>query len=139
MYSLKEAADAAGKGKPAILKAIKNGRISANKNERGEWELDPVELHRVYPPVSGNGSGKRQETGKDMSGNSSVEREVDLLREQLGRLEAERDRERRQLEGTIEDLRGDRDHWRQQATALLTDQRQPQAGAGFWRRLFRRT
>jgi hypothetical protein len=38
------------------------------------------------------------------------------------RLEVLREERRRDYE-LIEDLRKDRDHWRQQATALLTDQR----------------
>ncbi|HRW57963.1 MAG TPA: hypothetical protein P5185_09415, partial [Oscillospiraceae bacterium] len=58
MYSLKEAATQTGRGKPAILKAIQKGRISAKKNELGEWQIDPAELHRVYPVSSGTVSGK---------------------------------------------------------------------------------
>jgi len=51
-YSLKQAADATGKTKPTILRAIKTGKISAGKSEMGEWEIDPAELHRVYAPVA---------------------------------------------------------------------------------------
>lgn len=113
MYSLKEAAERTGRGKPAILKAIQKGRISARKNEFGEWQIDPAELHRVYPPVpgtvSGNGTIERWETPKETS---VLQRELEILRE-----------ERRRDFDLIEDLRKDRDHWRQQATALLTDQR----------------
>ena len=50
--------------------------------------------------------------------------QLEILREYLDRLEADRERERGQLESVIADLRQDRDHWRQQATALLTDQRE---------------
>src|SRR5437773_380441 len=50
-YSLKQAADATGRAKPTILRAIQTGKISAKKTEIGEWEIDPAELHRVYPPV----------------------------------------------------------------------------------------
>src|SRR5215207_2896706 len=50
MYTLKEAAEAVGMGKPAILKAIQKGRISAKKDDHGQWWIDPAELHRVYPP-----------------------------------------------------------------------------------------
>lgn len=123
MYSLRQAAEAVGKGKPAVLKAIKNGRISALKNGRGEWEIDPAELHRVYPTISGNGSGsgssERQETAKETS---VLEREVELLRERL----TEKD-------GQIDDLRGERDRLlkviEEQAgtVKLLTDQRQESA------------
>lgn len=125
MYSLKEAAERTGRGKPAILKAIQKGRISAKKNELGEWQIDPAELHRVYPmisgTVSGNGSGEREETSKETN---ALQREVEILRE-----------ERRRDFDLIEDLRKDRDHWRQQATALLTDQREktpePKPARGF--------
>ena len=116
MYSLKEAAERTGRGKPAILKAIQKGRISAKKNELGEWQIDPAELHRVYPVVSGtiagNPTSERWETPKETN---VLQRELEILRE-----------ERRRDFDLIEDLRKDRDHWRQQATALLTDQR-PQA------------
>jgi hypothetical protein len=43
VYSLKQAADAVGRGKPAILKAIKSGRISAWKDAFGQWQIDPAE------------------------------------------------------------------------------------------------
>lgn len=113
MYSLKEAAERTGRGKPAILKAIQKGRVSAKKNDFGEWQIDPAELHRVYPPVpgtvSGNSAIERWETGKEPV---VLQRELEILRE-----------ERRRDFDLIEDLRKDRDHWRQQATALLTDQR----------------
>jgi hypothetical protein len=49
---MKQAADATGRSKPTILRAIQTGKISAKKNEMGEWEIDPAELHRIYPPVA---------------------------------------------------------------------------------------
>src|SRR3954447_22404709 len=51
-YSLKQAGEATGRSKPSILRAIQTGKISAKKNEMREWEIDPAELHRVYPPVA---------------------------------------------------------------------------------------
>jgi hypothetical protein len=51
-YSLKQAADATGRTKPTILRAIQTGKISAKKSEMGEWEIDPAELHRVYLPIA---------------------------------------------------------------------------------------
>lgn len=50
--SLKEAAEAVGKTKPAVLKAIQKGKISAAKDENGQWQIEPVELFRVYKPVN---------------------------------------------------------------------------------------
>jgi hypothetical protein len=100
MYSLKDAAEATGKGKPAILKALQKGRISGKKNEHGEWVIDPAELHRVYPPISGNGNrsvaSERQETGKETG---SLYREIELLRDHLADKDAQ-----------IIDLRSERDH-----------------------------
>lgn len=46
-----QAADATGMSKPGIIKAMRSGRISASKNINGEWEVEPVELFRVYKPT----------------------------------------------------------------------------------------
>jgi hypothetical protein len=27
------------------------GTISVSKDENGEWQIDPAELHRIYPPL----------------------------------------------------------------------------------------
>ena len=121
VYSLKQASEAAGVGKPALLKAIKKGRITGKKNDKGQWEVDPSELHRVYPVNSNQPhTSEQKETHKEPPENSYLQRENELLREQLS------------------DLREDRDYWRQQATAMLLDQREKK-GRSFWARLFGRT
>jgi hypothetical protein len=120
VYSLKQAADAVGRGKPAVLKAIKSGRISAKKDDNGQWQIDPAELYRVYPvTTTGNGSdtapGERQETPKE---SSVVAPEIEMLRERL----AEKDEQ-------IADLRTERDRLlgivetQAQQVKQLTDQR----------------
>ena len=48
VYTLGQAANATGKSKSTILKAIKNGRISAKKDDLGNWSIDPAELNRVF-------------------------------------------------------------------------------------------
>jgi hypothetical protein len=48
-YTLGTAAKATGKSRTSILRAIEKGKISASKNAHGEWDIDPSELHRVYP------------------------------------------------------------------------------------------
>lgn len=50
-YSLSGAAEATGLTRQGILAAIRRGTISAHKNAQGQWEINPAELHRVYPPV----------------------------------------------------------------------------------------
>ena len=52
VYSLSEAAKATGMTRQGVLAAIRKGRVSGKKNEIGEWEIDPAELHRVYAPVN---------------------------------------------------------------------------------------
>ena len=51
MYSIATAAAAVGRNKNAILRAINAGKISVTKDENGEWQIDPAELHRIYPPL----------------------------------------------------------------------------------------
>ncbi len=51
MYTIETAAAAVGRNKTAILRAINAGKISASQDENGEWQIDPAELHRVYPPL----------------------------------------------------------------------------------------
>lgn len=123
-YTLGEAAKATGKSKATISKAIKSGRISAEKGDTGAFKIDPSELHRVYPITV---EGKLKETPKETAVNSE---EPGLIRELQARLEAAQER-LADKETMIADLKEDRDKWRQQATTLLTDQRPK----GFLKRL----
>lgn len=51
MYTIATAAAAVGRNKTAILRAIEAGKVSASKDENGEWQIEPTELHRIYPPL----------------------------------------------------------------------------------------
>ena len=51
-YSLSQAATATGKDRSTIQRAIKKGKISAILNEDGAYQIDPAELHRVFPVVA---------------------------------------------------------------------------------------
>ena len=126
MLSLKDAAEAVGMTKPALFKAIKSGRLSAVRNDKGEYQLDPAELFRVYPPPK---------TGPVTRNPESLQLEIDGLRREM----QQRDERINDMRTQVDDLKADRDHWRQQATALLTHQQQPPAETArpsFWRRLF---
>lgn len=102
----REAGVQVGKTRQAIIKAIRKGTISAVKDESGEWQIEPAELFRVYPPVPQVDDNQlATQSANDTGG---LRREIEMLRERL----AEKD-------ALIDDLRTDRDHWRQQATALL--------------------
>jgi hypothetical protein len=49
MLSLQQAADLARVNKSTLFRAIKAGKVSASRDEHGQWRLDPAELSRVYP------------------------------------------------------------------------------------------
>jgi len=51
MYTIATAAAAVGRNKSAILRAINAGKISITKDENGEWQIDPAELHCIYPQL----------------------------------------------------------------------------------------
>jgi len=48
-YTLGEAAKATGKSKAAISQAIASNKISATKDAHGRYQIEPSELHRLYP------------------------------------------------------------------------------------------
>lgn len=142
--SASQAAQAVGKSIPTITRAIKSGKISAERLLQGGYAIDPSELHRVWPAVtksdnmSGNMSGHEtpRETGM-------LEAEIQMLREKIAEIEAERERERRQLSETVDDLRRRLDSEgveRRALMALITDQREKDLGrirsfgSWFWRR-----
>lgn len=115
-YTLGEAAKATGKSKATISKAIKRGAISARKDEHGTFHIDPSELHRVYPiTVNSERDGSAGNPPENTTNDG-------IVRELQARLEAAHER-LSDKEAVIADLRDDRDKWRQQATALLADQR----------------
>jgi adenylosuccinate lyase len=54
--SAAQAADQVGMTKQGLIKAIRTGKVSAQKDVHGQWSIEPVELFRVYPAVNGNGN-----------------------------------------------------------------------------------
>lgn len=160
---LKEASDQVGVTRQTLMKAIKTGRISAEKTANGEWRIEPVELFRVWPAVKGVQQPLQPSlTVGDTPDAPVIAGEiVDLLKAQIDLLKSQLD----DVRADREDLRNDRNHWRQIAErGLLTDQRpaseeflqdtpqppevapvapppsppQPQSDGSFWSRLFGR-
>jgi excisionase family DNA binding protein len=136
--SLGQAAVAVGISKPTIQRAIKNGKLSASRNEDGSYSIDESELARVYPDQWRNryvaGTLKQAET---LSNPDALQAEIEGLRQQLAMLRDERDDLRRRLDAEAEE--------RRRLTRLLTDQRaavsvqveKPGGGlADWWRRLW---
>lgn len=134
-YSLSEAAEFTGKNKTTIQRAIKSGKISAKKGDGGSYEIDPSELHRVFPVVAQHPqSNDKQQAEFDLSNSNlarvfELEKELAVAREHAHGLEAQKD----QMAETIHDLRKRLDSADGRVTALLTDSRPRR---GFLSRLF---
>ena len=100
-YSLKQAADATGRTKPTLLRAIQSGKISAKKGEMGAWEIEPVELHRIYPPIT-QGVTRTDTPDEEVTvALLLLRQELTATEERLKTLQEERERERRQLSERI--------------------------------------
>jgi hypothetical protein len=97
-----QAAKETGVSKATLSKALKTGRLSYVAKTTAGYEIDPAELFRVFPPKpSVNVEGERSDTHREhLLLDDAHRREVQLLREQL------------------EEVRTDRDAWREQAQRL---------------------
>lgn len=126
-YTLGTAAKATGKAKSTILRAIKTGTISAGKAHDGSYEIEPSELHRVFEPIVAQPAA--------LTNNHSHEEHLATLQLRLDILEAERQRERDQMQATIDDLRARLDRSEDRVTALLSAPEKPAVSAsrrGWW-------
>ena len=131
--SLAEAAAATGTNRTTILRAIKVGKVSASRDAHGNWVVEPAELHRVYPPVEQRTLGNRNATHyRAQIAEAAQAAQIAALRETADLMRAQ-----------LEDVRRDRDRWRDQAQAVtrqLADARTPAptpepAPRPWWRRL----
>ncbi len=124
--SAKEAANLVGLSKTAILKSIRSGKISAEKDVNGEWQIEPVELFRVYKPISD--SPRQPQAESSQHSIAGLQRENELLRETVAdlrtRLDAESE-ERRRLSLILNESRS--------KTPPAPQVEQPKR---FWQRLF---
>lgn len=141
-YSLSQAAEATGKNKATIQRAIKSGKISALKNSSGAYEIDPSELHRVFDATPKRTAQKQNATARNTSAtdeklpdNSQLQRIAELEKELAVAEERKTGLEGQlhHLSETVDDLRRRLDQSEGRVTALISDQRPK----GFWQRLFK--
>jgi hypothetical protein len=140
ILTLKQAAEATGKSKPTLLRAIQSSKISATRDEvTGDWRVDAAELHRVYPPVSSNPLRTDAVKSGVTVDEASLKREIEVRDQQFEALRHEREREREDAKATIDDLRQrldregeERRQAQTQLTALLTDQNQTRPKPRRW-------
>ena len=135
MYTLGQAAKAAGYSKSTLSKAVKSGKLSAKRLEDGSYNIDPAELDR-WCSSNGHRNGKNTQLSTPISNeintekipnDSALQKEVEVLREMIEELKSERDYARDQAS-----------EWKEQAakvTALL-DGTATANRKGFWARVF---
>lgn len=113
MFSAKQAAKETGKSTSTITRAIKTGKITAQKKASGGYEIAPSELFRVFPAVNKN----------EVAQPVPIDREMTLLKQLLD------DKDR-----TIDDLRARLDQEseeRRKLNTMLIDQRK-----SFWGKIW---
>lgn len=99
-FSLSQAAKETGKGKSSIHRAIKSGKLSAQRHEDGTYSIDAAELFRAFPPALPEPVQEHaNELHQERSATPTVAEEV--LRVQVEMLTAQLDRE----QDTVADLR----------------------------------
>lgn len=129
MFTLGTAARHVSKSKPTISKAIKDGKLSAQK-VNGVYQIDPSELLRVFPSSPPTESLLAPKGGivdaiplaLAEQRNDHLHATVEELKARLEDMKAERDQ-------AVKDAREDRNR----IMALLEDQR-PKS---FWSRIFK--
>ena len=110
-YTLGQAAKATGKSKTTIQRAVAKGLISGEKGQNGEYRIDPSELHRIFP-LKNSGTVPDNtiwNATRPLGDPAELAARIKGLEEMLIR-----ERE------ALDEVRADRDAWKQQATALLS-------------------
>lgn len=103
--SANEAAKRTGKSVPTITRAVKSGKISAERTEAGGYLIDPSELFRVFPALT---------TLPDAVPTTLAHETPSLPPADTSALEDKV----RMLEAALSDARTERDEWRDQAKRL---------------------
>lgn len=98
-YTLGQAAKKVGLSKPTISKFVREGRISATRNDDGSFSIDGAELTRFAASYTKPSRGRKQEK-KDVSENVTdlriLEVELRNAREKIADLERREEEARQQ-------------------------------------------
>lgn len=123
--TLRQAAELTGKSKSTLTRAIKAGRLSASRDAKGLYVIDPAELARAYPFVvpsdaqhdARRGAPRNSQTESDDA--AMLQLRLSLLMDEQERERTAANREREQLAATVADLRIRLDRAEQRITALI--------------------
>lgn len=121
-FTLKQAADAVGKDRSTLQRAIKNGRLSASVNDLGNYEIDAAELYRVFDPVARN-----NENATDID---ATPVQIEALQQQV--------QMQREFIATLEKLLDEANVDKRRLMQLLEHKPQKSDASELWRRVFKR-
>jgi len=144
--SVSQAAKLTGKSRETINKATKSGKLSVTRNGSNHKQIDLAELERIYPfvkTIDEINEPPKAVTPSQGASEADSAAELAALREKLSgseraneALTAERQRERRQFEDEIDNLRTSLEKYQEQhskALLLISDQsKKTQERAGEW-------
>lgn len=121
-YTLKlsasQAAKRTGKSVPTITRAIKSGKLSAEKSGSGGYQIEASELFRVFKAVTEDPNVKSNTLGSETPVTPLNETpDTHMMREQIATLEA-----------ALSDAKAERDEWRDQAKRLALALPSPEQG-----------
>lgn len=112
-FSLSQAAKETGKGKSSIHRAIKSGRLSAQRHQDGTYSIDAAELFRAFPPALSEPVPEQGvEPHQEPSATPSKAEEVLRVRVEMLNAQLEREQE------TVADLRRRLDRAEERILAL---------------------
>lgn len=107
--SLREAVKAFNVSRPTLTKAINSGKLSAVRNGKGQWEISPSELGRVYQArVTDTAKTDPQEQVNFTASNTHIKADLEKLKAELALAEARAESAERLAQERaerIEDLR----------------------------------
>ena len=141
MLTVSQAAKEVGITRGGLWKAIKEGRLSATKNNKGQFAIDPAELFRVYPPVDAVDVYSEQASIDEYQSRQHEENELRIRLELTNRLLAKAESEVDDLRRRLDDESSERRKLMQLLTHQPEQQAQPepkQEGSLLWRKLFGR-
>ena len=125
--SANAAAKMAGKAKGTILKALDDGTLSGTKNSKGQWEIDPTDLARVFN-FDPTDQSEDQSEKPPLTPQADQENRLEIERLRAALQGAERLTET--LSDEVADLRQrltQEGEERRNLTRMLTDQRERRA------------
>lgn len=114
--NLTQAAKLAGVGRSTLNRHIKEGKLSKGLDDQGKPYVETSELQRVYGNLSHDTPSQTVPVAQHGTPHETPEKEI-----KIARLEAELEAAKGKIEdqaARLDDLKTERDSWRQQAQTL---------------------